>query len=159
MLFKFMQMASLLGLSMGALAIAEEASEPIAAVNPNQNQTAEEQMLTSGRLAADNWLKLIDQGHYKASWQSGAMTMQFIMPMQDWIKMLESSRKPLGAVFERRITDVRIAENPQGIPRGNYLVFVYATTFSNKKQATEVLTLQQGNDGVWRTLTYLISAK
>jgi len=73
---------------------------------------------------------------------------------EEWIELEQATRKPLGKVISRDVVDERIAKNPKGLPVGNYMVLFYNTSFTNRKDAHELVTLMQESDGKWRVLTY-----
>jgi hypothetical protein len=113
-----------------------------------------EEDLNNGIAAANAWLSLVDQGKYENSWETGALSFQFTITKKEWNKALEDIRKPLGTVTSRQLLEQRVAYNPKGLPKGEYLVLYYKTSFSNKADANELLTLQKQNNGQWKVLTY-----
>jgi len=113
--------------------------------------------VADSQAATNSWLALVDQGKYGESWDAASKTMQWTIKRDEWIKNLDGVRKPLGAVKSREILDVRTATNPQGLPQGEYMIFVYNTSFANKDKAYELVTLIQENDGSWRVLTYQVT--
>ena len=62
----------------------------------------------------------------------------------------------MGELESRTVLDQRTAQNPQGLPAGEYMVMVYKTSFTNNKNSNEVVTLMQESDGKWRVLTYQV---
>lgn len=104
--------------------------------------------------ATSQWLQLVDAGKYGESWDTGAKSFQFTIKRDEWIKAEEKLRKPLGATNSRKILDIRWAKDPKNLPAGNYMVFVFDTSFQNREKARELVTLQEGSDGIWRVLTY-----
>lgn len=112
------------------------------------------QMLDSQK-AAEAWLKIVDQGDYKASWDAGAYSFQLTIKTDEWVQILNAVRKPLGAVIERKLVDIKPSLNPKGLPKGDYMVIVYQTRFA-KGNALELITLQE-NQGSWKMLTYMVS--
>jgi len=108
--------------------------------------------------AAEKWLMLADQGNYAGSWNAAAIAMKAIMRQHEWVKVLEAVRKPLGAVKERKLSDIKVAKDPKGLPAGDYMVIVYETSFSGTPRAFELLTLQDSSTG-WHVMSYFISVK
>lgn len=104
--------------------------------------------------AVSQWLQLVDAGKYGESWDTGAKSFQFTIKRDEWIKAEEKLRKPLGTTNSRKILDIRYAQDPKNLPAGDYMVFVFDTSFQNREKARELVTLQQGSDGLWRVLTY-----
>lgn len=121
------------------------------AANPNLQAD-----LTASALAAQNWLKLVDDGQYDESWSQGSSIFQLTIQQDEWKQILDAMRKPLGSVISRKVVDQRTATNPKGLPAGDYMVMVYDTSFSGKSSAHELVTLVKGDDGQWRVLTYQV---
>jgi len=113
-----------------------------------------EKNVYAAQKVVDAWLALIDQGKYAASYDNASLKMQVSIPRDEWAKSVESWRRPLGTIVSRNIADIRVAENPPGMPAGQYLVFVYQSNFRNKSNVTELVTLLQTDSGEWRVLTY-----
>lgn len=122
--------------------------------SPSLQPNISEQDLTQGTAAAEAWLKLVDQGRYENSWEAGALSFQLTISKKEWSKALDTLRKPLGTVVSRQLLEQRVAQNPKGLPAGEYLVIYYKTIFSNRADANELLTLQKQNNGQWKLLTY-----
>lgn len=112
-----------------------------------------DQLAVSSR-AADKWLKLVDSGKYGQSWDTGAIVFKFKVPRSHWISLMNSIRKPLGNLNTRKVLEQREAKDPQGLPRGDYMMIIYDASFSARDSAHELVTLALDEDGVWRVLTY-----
>ena len=104
--------------------------------------------------AALKWLKVLDQGDYGKSWDDSSKLFQATVSRNEWVELQQTTRKPLGKMTNRHVTDERVASNPKGLPVGNYMVLFYNTDFANRKNAHELVTLIQESDGNWRVLTY-----
>lgn len=126
-------------------------------VQPVQPDAATQLAIDTSVIAAKGWLQLVDLGKYGESWDAAAPTMRMVMDRNEWIQTLTAMRKNLGSVQNREMADARMGTDPQGVPRGSYIVFLFNTTFSSGHAASEILTMQRGKDGVWRALTYLLS--
>lgn len=116
-----------------------------------------EEDLQKSAATGESWLNLVDQGRYENSWEAGALTFQLTISKKEWSKNLELQRKSLGKEVSRKLVEQRVAENPKGLPAGEYMVNVYKTSFSNKPEAIEVMTLQKQNNGSWKVLTYFVN--
>lgn len=115
----------------------------------------EEQMAAS-RTAALEWLKLVDAGRYGDSWETASLVLKVRIPKASWEAILSHSRKPYGNVMERTMVEQRPAVDPQGLPKGDYMVMLYKSSFGNAKTANELVTLVLADDGQWRAVTYLL---
>lgn len=113
-------------------------------------------MLESGKVAND-YVDAIDKEQYAQSWTKGDQIFQHTITKDEWAKALDQSRKPLGKVTSRKLKDQRPAMNPQGLPKGAYMVVEYDTNFEKAPSSGELLTLRRGSDGTWRVLTYQVN--
>ena len=112
--------------------------------------------ITSSRNASEQWLILIDKGKYAESWRQGSIVFQRTIPVDRWIGLVKSTRRPLGNVISRKVLDQRTAKDPKGLLPGDYMVLFYDTSFSKKGVAHELVTLVLEKDGQWRVLTYQV---
>jgi hypothetical protein len=113
-----------------------------------------DQDLKDSVAAANQWLSLVDSGHYPESWDAGAVTFKFTITRPEWTKAMEKLRQPLGTVTSRELLEQRTAKDPKGLPAGEYMVLYYKTAFSNRPDANELITEVKESDGKWRVLTY-----
>jgi hypothetical protein len=120
--------------------------------NPDKQIIAK--YVADSQKVVDAWLALADQGKYGESWDAGSGTFKMTISRKEWITAMEALRKPLGNVKSRKIIDIGNAENPRGLPQGEYMVYYYETQFDNPSKTQELLTLSLERDGQWRLLTY-----
>ncbi len=106
--------------------------------------------------AAEAWLKLVDAGKYGPSWDGAAALFKGAISRVDWEKALKGVRAPLGKVLSRKVASRTFAESLPGAPDGKYVVLQYATSFENKRTATETVTEALDGDRGWRTSGYFI---
>lgn len=119
-----------------------------------QAQAALDKDLADTASVAAQWLKLIDDGKYGDSWDFGSKTFQFTIKRDEWVKAQEKLRQPLGKLSSRKLIEQRTAKNPKGLPAGDYMVLYYKSSFSNRPEANELVTMVRESDGNWRVLTY-----
>jgi hypothetical protein len=106
---------------------------------------------------AQKWLKLIDQGKYGESWDTGSNIFRFTIKRDEWIKSLEKIHQPYGQLISRQLVQQSPAENPKGLPAGDYMVLVYKSSYSNHPSVNELVTMVLSTDGKWKVLTYQAS--
>lgn len=111
--------------------------------------------MTRSLQAAESFINQVDKEQYKESWEAASMLLKGTMSEKEWVKYLTTLRKPLGPVTSRTLGGQFPAEDPQGLPKGSYMVVVYQTKFSTA-EGRELLTLSLGYDGIWRVMTYQI---
>jgi hypothetical protein len=110
----------------------------------------------AAQAAAEVWLKLVDAGDYKASWEQAAMVFKGAVTQADWEQKAGAVRNPLGKVVSRKLKSRQYAEQLPGAPDGKYVVIQYDTVFEHKQSAVETVTPMMDPDGTWRVSGYFI---
>jgi len=104
--------------------------------------------------AAEDWLKLVDDGKFAESWKEAAEYFKGVVKQDQWEQSIQSVRVPLGVVISRRLDAKNFATSLPGAPDGEYVVIQYATSFENKASAVETITPMMDKDGQWRVSGY-----
>ena len=107
-------------------------------------------------VAAEDWLKLVDDGKFAESWKEAAEYFKGMVDQRQWEQSIQSVRVPLGAVISRRLSAKNFATSLPGAPDGEYVVIQFATSFENKTSAVETITPMLDKDGQWRVSGYYI---
>lgn len=106
--------------------------------------------------AADAWLKLLDDGSYRESWnQAGSLAKDRVSEGQ-WEETVSGARRPLGRLISRKLRLSSYATNLPGAPDGHYVVIQYNSAFENKKSGDETVKAVLEKDGQWRPIGYSI---
>jgi Protein of unknown function (DUF4019) len=143
-------------LSLSLLAILPFAAfAALAATGTSNSPVPNNPVLEASATTSKDWLELVDKGQYGESWNQASALMKMTVHKDEWVTLMEKTRKPLGAVRSRTVVDQRTAKNPHGLPAGDYMVMFYKTDFSGKSGAYELVTLFF-QDGKWFVLTYQI---
>ncbi|WP_394203696.1 DUF4019 domain-containing protein [Shewanella waksmanii] len=111
---------------------------------------------SSSMQSATQWLNLVDNGKYDASWQHADTLFQSQLSMSKWNDALKGSRTPLGQVVERTIISRNAFQSLPGVPDGEYLILQFSTQFAHKQSAVETLTLSK-DSGQWLPVGYFIN--
>ncbi|HXM34427.1 MAG TPA: DUF4019 domain-containing protein [Pyrinomonadaceae bacterium] len=106
--------------------------------------------------AADRWLKLVDAGDYKQSWDTASSLLKNAVTGDQWAQQVGTARKPLGALVSRKLKSAQYATSLPGAPDGKYVVIQYESVFQNKSAAVETVTPMLDQDGQWRVSGYFI---
>lgn len=107
-------------------------------------------------VAAEQWLSLVDSGHYGKSWQQGAEYFRTAVTKGEWRQAMLAVRKPLGRLKSRAILSSAYKTSLPGAPDGHYVVIQFETSFENKQAAVETVTPLLEEDGRWRVSGYYI---
>ena len=120
----------------------------------------------AAQAAAESWLKLVDGGHYSASWDQAAKLFKDAVKQTEWDQMAQGVRTPLGRLVSRTL---KSREYTEKMPTtrviggkvytwgtGKYVVIQYDAVFANKASAVETVVPMADPDGVWRVSAYSI---
>jgi hypothetical protein len=104
---------------------------------------------------AEGWLRLVDQGHYEASWDSSSATFRRAVTRGAWGPMVRQARsqyEPLGA---RRLLSRQYTTTLPKAPPGQYVVLQYQTAAAGGHQVVETVVMER-DAGRWRLSGYFI---
>ena len=119
-------------------------------------RAADQAAVDEATAAADRWLKLVDAGDYKQSWDTASSLFKNAVTADQWAQQVGSARKPLGALVSRKLKSAQYATSLPGAPDGKYVVIQYDSVFQNKSDAVETVTPMLDKDGQWRVSGYFI---
>jgi hypothetical protein len=110
-----------------------------------------EEASTSGQ----KWLALLDDQKYEESWKQAGTMFRGEVTQEQWIASLQRFRDPLGSMISRASSRIDFAKTLRGAPDGDYAIIHFTTSFKNKSDVTERLTLVK-EDGKWQVAAYAI---
>ncbi|NBQ67702.1 MAG: DUF4019 domain-containing protein [Nitrosomonadaceae bacterium] len=116
----------------------------------------EDNILEKVESSARAWLKLVDSGDYKDSWENASPLFKGKTPEGAWIKSITAIRTPRGAMNARYIATAGATKSLSGFPDGEYIVLQFYTTFGEKGLALETITLAKAKDDTWQIADYEI---
>jgi hypothetical protein len=111
--------------------------------------------IVPGEQVARDWLLLLDRGDAQTAWQQAASRLQDAFTFENWARVLSATRDLLGPPVDRRLIDAKSGTELPGIPKGEYVVLKFQTTFA-KRSATETVTPVRDADGAWRVAGYYV---
>ena len=125
----------------------------VCAAAPAFAQTSRRPVITASTPTPDDrarqWLVLVDDKNYSASWMQSAKSFQGRQRADAWAKEASTRREPLGAVASRGLKSIDLS-------RGNIAVIRYDTVFAHKAAAVETVTLGFEN-GSWAVTDYSVN--
>lgn len=110
----------------------------------------------SAQQAAESWLALADSGKFAESWEQAGEIFRAAVTKDQWIRMVNAVRTPLGNLLSRRLKTAKYTTTLPGAPDGQYVVIQYDTAFERKQAAVETITPMLEKDGKWRVSGYYI---
>lgn len=127
------------------LALVAVTALPQAVPAPGDNSPAAAARTAQIEAAARKFLTLIDQGKWDDSYALTTASFQKLNTSKVWAEVSERVRPPLGPVASRTmIGHEEVPTPPQG-----YEIVKFRTTFANKPDAIEKVSLERSGDG-WR---------
>ena len=115
-----------------------------------------EELLKAAGMATEEWLALVDDGQYEASWEQAAGLFKKAVTKKQWVDSLTAVRSPLGKVVVRTLYSVDYKTQMPGAPDGQYVIIQYRTSFKHKREAIETITPLLDKDGKWHVSGYFI---
>lgn len=106
--------------------------------------------------AAEHFLMLVDQGRYGESWDEAADLFVARVAKEEWRRTLAGVRAPFGALIKREVLSRQFTTSLPGVPGGEYVLILFATSFARKSDAVETVTTVLEDDGQWRVAGYFI---
>jgi len=106
--------------------------------------------------AAQKWLTIVDNEQYEQSWNLAAKSFQGAVHASKWEQSAKAVRFPLGTLLSRKVSTKIYTTTLPGSPDGEYVVFQFKASFTNKKNAIETVTAMIEIDGTWRVAGYYI---
>lgn len=107
--------------------------------------------------AADQWVKLIDNGDYDKSYDQATAFFRKAVTKSNWASQVKDARSPLGSVKSRKLLEGKYrASDIDAEPDMNSVDLEYETNFEKKDKAVETVSLSKEADGAWRVAGYYI---
>ena len=104
--------------------------------------------------AAQDWLALIDDDKYEASWSETASIFTSQMTAEQWAAQVQQAHASLGDLASRSLIAARYTETLPNMPKGDYVIAQYRATYGDQP-TVETLTLTKDQDA-WRVAGYFI---
>ena len=117
-----------------------------------QQQTAEKPAVEASKA----WLELVDGGRYAESWDAASTLFRGAVTQENWVKLMEGNRKPLGKLVSRTFGTSKYMTSVPGGPDGEYVAIEYKTAFEHKADGLETVTPMLDTDGTWRVSGYFM---
>lgn len=118
---------------------------------------AQDTRTTAVQQAARAFLVATDRDDGNASWQMAGKQFKNAIADVRWTEALHGVRVPLGAVGERALLSTKFTTNFAGAAaESDYALLLYRTSFANRTDARETVTLEREPDGEWRVIGYFI---
>jgi len=115
-----------------------------------QNQAA----VDSAKQSAQEWLALLDDDEYEATWTEGADLFQSRVDTEQWVRQVKQAHGPLGEFQSRSLVEARYTTSMPKAPEGEYVIAQYRATYGSE-DVVETVFLKQEQDE-WRVAGYVV---
>ena len=115
---------------------------------------AQDPNVIAAQAAARQWLAFVDRGDAQASWGAAGKKFQSAISVAVWAEGLKKTQARLGTVTRRTAGPARFSKTLSGYPEGDYAQILFSTTFANKANGRESLSMEREADGKWRVIGY-----
>ncbi len=119
-------------------------------------QETEDHKTKAAISAAEEFLALVDSGHYQESWEEAASLFKSQIDKEKWVTEISRLRPLFGSAVNRTVINSKYMTSAPGAPDGEYVLIVFQSSFENKKKAFETVTPTLDHDGKWRVSGYFI---
>jgi len=114
------------------------------------------ELISTGAITeARKFTRTIDSGETVTAYTRASVLLQLSQAQQDWVDAINRSHKLLGTVQERTLVAVRSVQTFPQLPDGEYLLIQFSARTPVKKDAREIILMQQQGD-VWLVADYSI---
>jgi len=101
------------------------------------------------------FLGYLDHGRFADSYAYTGMLIRAQTDRASFSSQVEKARQGTGAMLTRELIDAGYETSVPGAPDGQYVVLHYRTSFADRQEAVETLTLAFAK-GYWRVSGYYI---
>ncbi len=105
---------------------------------------------------AEQWLHTIDAQHYQQSWDQASTYLKTALTAPQWQQTLTAHRQPFGSPLSRILQKTEYRRDLPGVPKGQYIIFHFMTTFKDKPDAIETVVVTKETNGEWKSIGYTI---
>ena len=96
--------------------------------------------------------ELLDAGQYQETYTMASSVVTDTPAL--WNSHMQSRRASLGEVESRAVNKVESVTRFADLPEGDYTKITYLTDFANQTEASEIVVLNKGKDGLWDIAGY-----
>jgi hypothetical protein len=126
---------------------------PVPSVAQEADTTA---AISAAAVAADAWLRLLDDGKTASSWDSASSRLRGVITKANWESALLDARGPFEPFGERTLLQSQYATELPNAPPGQYVVLQYQTAVGGNRRVIETVVPRLDTDGRWRVGGYFI---
>jgi hypothetical protein len=121
--------------------------------SPSPSKSEKRAAEAAARIAALNWLKLLDNGDYEEAFEWEAQDFRLSRTQTQFVRFMEARRAPFGRTLSRTFIGAASIKKLVGLPDGDYESMIFKTAFEHKSPTAERVILVKQTVG-WRVIDY-----
>ena len=118
-----------------------------------QQQTASERDVAA---AAEAWLKILDAGEYRETWNQAAPLFRTSLTAEQWEAAARPVRERVGALVSRTVQKVTPTTTLPNAPAGEYMVVEFSSVFQGLPRAVETVVMRREAEREWRVVGAMV---
>ena len=139
----------------------KKAAEEQAAAEQEPAEEAEDPTVTRAKELAEQVamvsVELIAAGEYGSVHDNADEILRSAVDRDQFIKMTKDVFAPLGDRKSIRLNSAKYSTRAPGGPDGVYVILRFESSFENKAEALETITMREAEPGFWRLAGYVIN--
>ncbi len=125
-------------------------------IYPQYSNKPDQHKVDAARIAAEEFLQMVDDGQLDNSWQVSADYLQQKVKLPEWIDKLTKIKADYGPLQTRELSDAAIAAPVEELPNREMLLLTYAANFEKQAERKELVTMLLDPQGGWQVVGYFI---
>jgi hypothetical protein len=110
----------------------------------------------SGEIAADAWLRLVDEGYYMEAREKASERFRDSKDRKKWIDDLDARKAELGKLISRKVRSKKHVPAPAGTPGAGQVLVEFESAFEKKASAVEEVRCARDAEERWRVDAYSV---
>lgn len=99
------------------------------------------------------WLKILDEGKYKETWERAGSQLQNGIAIDKWQKSFEANFNINGSMTERKLHSANPRKIVNGI-EGEYQLMIFDSSYERKSKVTEIVYTKIVDGCNWKVVLY-----
>ncbi len=112
--------------------------------------------ISSAALAARQWLALLADHEYLASWEQASPFFRNQIARDDWRATAERLERQFARSDQRRLASAQWYHDQPPLPPRDWVVLRWVTSLRDQRQVFETMSMLLNSDGTWQTANYLL---
>ena len=125
-------------------------------IYPQYSNKPDQHKVDAARVAAEEFLQMVDAGQFENSWQVSANYLQQKVKLPEWTEKLTRIKADYGPLQARELNKAAIAAPVDELPNREILLLTYQTDFEKQAERKELVTMLLDPQGGWQVVGYFI---